>query len=151
MSSGEAGKSNPGPATIPLHVACAVLTAVLLLCFAGVAFYAHSRHGLDGVVAAAVGAGVCWAGAIIALFLAAMMQGASGAVNGVLLGMLFRMGLPLAAALYFHRQAGPLAEAGIFGMILCYYFVTLVAETLLALRIVGPANSASAKKVSEAS
>jgi hypothetical protein len=54
--------------------------------------------------------------------------------------MLFRMGVPLAVGIASVRGGGPLAEAGVFGMILVYYFVTLVAETGLSLKLVPPAD-----------
>ena len=66
------------------------------------------------------------------------MRGTGQAVNGVLLGMLFRMGIPLGCGFALHQLSEGLAKAGVFGIILAYYFVTLFAETLLAVKLVGP-------------
>jgi hypothetical protein len=72
------------------------------------------------------------------LLLGGLMRGEKNAVNGVLLGMLFRMGVPLGGGFALHQLSKGLAEAGVFGMILAYYFVTLFAETLLAVKLVAP-------------
>ncbi len=121
-----------------LRRACILLTLITLLAlpiFAGVGYW---RSGVPGVQAAGVAAAICWVGAIIALLLGGLMRGTDNAVNGVLLGMLFRMGVPLGGGFALHQLCKGLAEAGVFGMILAYYFVTLFAETLLAVKLVGP-------------
>jgi hypothetical protein len=51
--------------------------------------------------------------------------------------MACRTGLPLVAGVVLHRRGGELASAGVFAMILGYYLVILVAETLLAIRVTG--------------
>ena len=91
----------------------------------------HRRRGL-------LGRGV------VALVLTAALRSPKRAVAGVLLGMLFRMGVPLGTGIFLHRQGGPLAKAGVFGMILGFYLLTLLVETLLALRLLAP----RAKRVS---
>ena len=57
------------------------------------------------------------------------------AVPGILLSMILRMGIPLAACVVLVAMGGPLVEAGALVMILLYYLLTLVAETWLLLRI----------------
>ena len=57
-------------------------------------------------------------------------------VQGVLVGMLFRMGLPLAALIGLPQVGGPLATGGLGMTIVGVYLVALVIETLLALRMV---------------
>ena len=47
------------------------------------------------------------------------------------------MGLPMGVGLALTRTGGPLAEAGLFGMILVFYLVGLVVETILSVRILG--------------
>ena len=59
----------------------------------------------------------------------------TNAVAGILLSMLLRMGIPLAACVVLLRTRGPLVEAGAVVMILVYYLVTLVAETWFLLRL----------------
>jgi len=50
--------------------------------------------------------------------------------------MFFRFGLPLIAGLIFQESGGVLAEAGVFGLIVVFYLITLVAETCLSLQFV---------------
>ena len=59
--------------------------------------------------------------------------------------MVFRMGLPLVVGVILDRRGGPLSEAGVFGMIVAFYFVTLIVETWLAVRLVAPARANSRK------
>ena len=58
------------------------------------------------------------------------------AVNGVGLATLFRMAIPMATGIVLTKVGGPLAEAGVFGMIVGFYLVGLLVETLLAVRVV---------------
>ena len=51
----------------------------------------------------------------------------------VLVGMMIRMGIPLAAALTVYFRGGPLADAGFLYYLVVFYPVTLTAETLLFL------------------
>ncbi|MEX2173440.1 MAG: hypothetical protein WD872_03705 [Pirellulaceae bacterium] len=67
-------------------------------------------------------------------------------IGGILGGMMFRMGLPLLAGIALQKTNEPLAEAGVFPMILGIYLVALVAETLLSLRFV-PSTFVAASKV----
>jgi len=115
--------------------ASAVLTLVIVVVFPVFAGIGHWRAGWGGVAAAGVAAGVCWAGGFLALIAAGLFRSSRNAVNGVLVGMACRTGLPLVAGAMLHSHGGALAAAGVFGMILGYYLVTLAAETLLAIRL----------------
>jgi hypothetical protein len=92
---------------------------------------------MNGLWAAVVAGGICWLGAMAALLLVGLMRGGPQVVHGTLLGMLFRMGLPLAAGLLLTVRGGPLADAGVFGMIVVYYLIGLLVETLLSVSLVG--------------
>jgi hypothetical protein len=63
-------------------------------------------------------------------------QRLNAGVQGILVAMIFRMGLPLAAGVVITQQNEPLARAGLFAMILALYFVALVVETALSLKFV---------------
>jgi hypothetical protein len=115
--------------------ASAALTLVVVVVFPVFAWYGGVADGWAGIAAAAVAAAACYLGALLALIAGAAFGEGEKAVNGVLVGMLFRTGLPLIVGLALDRQGGPLAEAGVFGMVLCFYFVTLTAETMLAVRL----------------
>lgn len=145
--------NSPAPeSSAKLRRACIILTLVTLLAlpaFAGVGYLQNEENPVLGIQAACVAAAICWIGAIIALLCGGLMRGTENAVNGVLLGMLFRMGIPLGGGFALHQLHEGLAKAGVFGMILAYYFVTLFAETLLAVKLVGP--TGNKKKAIEAS
>ncbi len=115
---------------------CALLALAVVGFYPLVAGYGYSQYGNSGVASASVAAGVCFVGAAAALMCVAFLQGPTAAVNSTLLGMLFRMGLPLGGAMVLNQNGGPLAEAGVLGMVLVYYLFTLVIETLLSLRLV---------------
>jgi hypothetical protein len=118
--------------------ACAGLTLVVVAAFPVFAWYGYISAGTTGIAAAAVAAGVCWLGAMIALVIAGISDDPPKALSAVLAGMIFRLGLPLAAGLLLRQYVPSLAAAGVFGMILCYYFITLIADTLFLLRLIAP-------------
>jgi hypothetical protein len=121
-----------------LVAACALLAAILLP--AGLLIGWLVAWRFDGLVlqAALIAVGICWISGTIALA-AAVVGGRLGMpLHGFLLGMFFRTGLPLAAGVALNRVA-PLAESGIFTMILGVYLCALVVETLLSLYLVQPA------------
>ena len=132
---------DPPTATRPprLWVACAALTAVTLVAALIVGWVGFAGHGVSGLWAAAVAAGVCWFGAMSALLLTAIASNPKQAVGRHLLGMGFRMGIPLVVGFLLHRQGGALSKAGVFGMILAFYLLTLIVETWLSLRLLAPA------------
>jgi len=142
-------KSSAPHGSADLRRACIILTLITLVALPFFVWVGYKRSGVPGVQAAGVAAAICWIGAMIALVLGGLMRGTNNSVNGVLLGMLFRMGIPLGGGFALHQNVKGLAEAGVFGMILAYYFVTLFAETLLAVRLVRPpVNGENATKAS---
>jgi hypothetical protein len=125
--------------------ACFWLSLALVGAFPGFAGYGFYSAGAGGVSAALVAGGVCWVGATAALVLSAMFRSPEQALVGLLMGMFFRMGLPLAAGFVLIQSGGPLVEAGVIPLLVGYYLVALVVETLLSLRFI-----ASPVKVSKA-
>jgi hypothetical protein len=134
-----------------LFVACALVGVCLLPVAAAIAWFGYGRSGLTGVAAAAIAAVICWLSACLALGSVFVGQRLDAGIQGILAAMLFRMGLPLAAAMGLKQISPPLAGAGILWMILGLYLVALVVETLLSLRFVPrsvrPARSAAAIEV----
>src|SRR5260370_37066341 len=95
---------------------CGWLTAIVagaLLIIGGVV---GTTRGFNAAVAAAVAAGLCWFGSTAALIIAAHSSQTKHAVQGHLLGMFFRLGLPLVAGLMFQKFGGRLADAGVFSL-----------------------------------
>lgn len=123
-----------------LWLACLTLTVVCLLALGPFAWVGNSKSGPAGVLAALVAAGVCWSGAVLALICTGARRGPKQAVARLMLGMLFRMGLPLVGGAILDWRGGEVAEAGVFGMIVGFYLITLVVETWLSLRVIGSAS-----------
>lgn len=132
-----AGKASQTKCSLAsLFGSCALLALILAPIAALFAWYGYATHGSDAIAAALVAAAVCWSAASLALAATFIGQRMNGGVQGTLVGMLFRMGLPLAAGLFLHNTGGSLAEAGVFSMILGLYLCSLVVETVLSLRFV---------------
>ncbi len=121
----------------PLRLAscCSLLSAAIALVFIPVAAVAYTRQGQPAVVAAIVAAGVCWFGSTLAL-IGTNRFGRSG-INGPLytmaIGMVFNGALPFAVGLVLNRSGGPLAEAGVFGLVMTFFLFALAVETMLSL------------------
>lgn len=119
-----------------LPTSCGLLSLALLCAFGVIGAVAYRQHAADGLVAAAVAAGVCWLGACLALTVTFLARGPHAPLIYLGLGTLFRMGLPLVFGIVVSRRGGPLAEAGVFGLIVAFFLVALVVETLLSLQVV---------------
>jgi hypothetical protein len=129
-----------------LLVACALVGLALAPVAGGVVWYGYSRSGTLGIAAALIAALVCWISASLALVAVFVGQRLDAGIQGILAGMFFRMGLPLGVAMALKLNSPPLAEAGVFTMILVLYLVALVVETLLSLQFV-PRNANKHKPV----
>jgi len=112
------------------------LAAVLLLFLPLFGWYGFRHHGSIGIVAALVAVGVNFlAGSLALLFVPRAGQTVDG-ISGLMLGILFRTGVPLAAGFCLHAYGGPLADSNVLGMIMVYYLIALPAETLIAVRLI---------------
>jgi len=140
----EDATNSPKTRQTSVTIACVLLSLSLLLVFPIIGAYAYNTHGTDGLIAAALAGAICWSGAMIALVLVGLFRKSPNQmVSATLAGMLFRMGLPLVTGLVITNAGGPLADAGIFGMILVFYLVGLVVETILSVRILGSSQDAA--------
>jgi hypothetical protein len=122
--------------------ALAVTTGVLLSAFAVMAWLGASQSGTLGVASAAVACGVCWVSGVIALGSMLLFRDPQQAVQGLFLGMIVRMGLPLVVGLGLFQSRSPLLGAGVMGMMISAYLLGLAVETALTWWIVGTASSA---------
>jgi hypothetical protein len=116
-----------------LAAQAAVLTVAVLAVYAVVAPVAAAISGLVGLAAAAVAAGLCLVGAGLALVASRRFRDPKNSLQGVLIGMLLRMGVPLFSALAIQVQGGSLAKAGVLIYLVVFYPVTLFVETALSL------------------
>lgn len=115
---------------------CALLLFVIVAALLLIGWWGFSNHGTTGLIAALVAAGTCWLGGTLALISTAFAgRGSTAALWSLLFGMLFRMGLPLVVGLALNRAGGPLASAGVFGMVLVFYLLILVVETPLSIKL----------------
>jgi len=125
---------------------CVWLTIVVLVALLVIGGMIGQARGINGALAAGVAAALCWLGSTAALVIAGISSRKNHAVQGHLLGTIFRLGLPLVAGIVLQKFGGPLAEAGVFGLIVVFYLITLIAETVLALRFIKrPENATRAR------
>lgn len=122
---------------------CGVLASAVLVLYAAAGYASYGKHGRVGLAAAALAAGVCWAGSTSALVLAGWLRNSRYATHGILGGTLLRTGIPLLAGAILHATGGPLARAGVTGWLLVFFLWTLVVETALVVRLARSAKSRS--------
>ena len=141
------GNPNQRPTQPSSAWSCVLLTTAMVSAFPVFAVFGYWRSGYSGIVASAVAGGVCGIAALMSLLLMCLLRGSPYLLHAFLLGMLFRMGLPLAVGVALSRSGSPLADAGIFGMMVVYYLLGLFVETLLSVRLV----ASSARRIAKVS
>ena len=106
----------------------------MVLVFPLYALLGSSYHGERGVYGALVAGVVCWVAGVLALIVTgiARWMGDAFALPGLLMSMMFRMGIPLLIGTVFSRQSA-FDGTGVFGMIVGYYLFALAVETPLSL------------------
>jgi hypothetical protein len=110
-----------------------VVSGVVAVVWLAMAPAAYGISGSMGLIAAATGAGLCWAGAELALAMASFFRESSAAAYGMVIGMLARAFLPLLFGALLHLRVPALAEAGMVYYLLISYMATLATETALML------------------
>lgn len=104
--------------------------------FTALAAFAFPRHGVVGLAAAATSVLVCLIPSCGALCLTGLVVGTANAVNGIFLGIFLRTAVPFLLSVLLTQAISPLADAGLFGMVLLNFLVMLTVETVLVVRIV---------------
>jgi hypothetical protein len=110
-----------------------LLGFAVLLAFTAVGPVAYCMGSWTGVAAAAVAGALCYAGAAMALFATYGLREPRYAMAALLIGMAFRMGVPLSLGAAIHFSGGSLAAAGVLYYLAAFYPVTLTVETVLSL------------------
>jgi hypothetical protein len=110
-----------------------VLVALLTLLVVGPLSYLW--FGLESFQAALVANGICLAASIVAALLGELPRGENRVLYGMLLGTLFRMGIPLLAGLALDQRYPSLAEAGVMYYLIFFYLVILAADTWLSVEL----------------
>jgi hypothetical protein len=123
---------------LSLIVSCALLAAVLAPTALAVAWLAAGELSSQTWIGAAVGGSICFLAAALALTTTYLANRFHAPVQGVLVAMLLRMGLPLAALIALPKMGGAFAQSGVTSTILGVYIIALVLETMLSLRMIAP-------------
>jgi hypothetical protein len=100
---------------------------------------AARQYGSGAYQASALAAVLIWVVASASLALIAAARTPAERLNCILLAMLLRMALPLAALVYLNSVGHPLLDDGIAGLLVVHYLAGLSIETLLAVRMVSSA------------
>lgn len=121
----------------PLGLSACLLAlgVVMLLAFLPVAAFAYSRHEMVGVRATTVACLICWFGSSLALVATRLFAraGQAAALYAFLFSMIFNFGLPFVAGLTLSKTAETLSAAGVFGLVVVFFEISLVTHTLLQL------------------
>lgn len=117
--------------------ACAIFIAVVLLSLGGTLLVAWQLGGGRLIQGGLAAWGLCWGAAFVALMMVLGGRLLNQSLPAILLAMLVRMGIPLAIAIYLNKQSPFWAEARLFQFLLGNYFIALLAETGLAIRLLG--------------
>jgi hypothetical protein len=132
---------------LALGRACALLGLHVVVSFCVVGSFAYSKAGMAGLATAAVAAGVCWLAATLALILTTFAKNSAQRVSGMLIANAVRFGVPLVTGATLRTVSEVLAARGVFGWIVVFYLLTLLAETPLSVLVVGTQDSASYKGI----
>jgi len=116
-----------------LAVRATVLVLAVVAFYALVAPVAWYLSGPNGPVSAAVAGSCCLLGAGLALVSGEPFRATRRAMYGMLLGMAFRMGVPLTVGLLIHYHGGLLAQTGFVYYLLVFFELTLLVEVYLSL------------------
>jgi len=145
-SEGVAAQVSPqGDAITPRNFLPCIWMAAWVLGVAPILLgYGYWKHQETGMMAAALAGLVCLFAAEASLLSVIMTRNPQHKIHAVLVGIFFRTGIPLVFGMFMHFAGGPLVDAGLFGMILIYYLLTLALETIFAVQVV--AQSSSYKK-----
>jgi len=105
-----------------------VLAAVMAACYVAISPVAWGLGGLGGLRAAGAAAGCCFSGAFLALAAGEPFRRRRKLLPAMLVGMVFRMGIPLAFGLGVHLRGGPLVDAGFLYYLVLFFEVALITE-----------------------
>lgn len=125
---------------------CALLAVVIGVAAPLISALVHRGFSAEALSAAGIAGGICFLAAAVALVATHLGNRFQAPVQGLLVSMIFRMGLPLVALIALPNLGGPFAASGVSSTILGVYLVALAVETALALRMIPPTPTAPAAK-----
>lgn len=112
-----------------------VMTGVLVVAFPAIGGWGYWAYGEAGLVTAGIAGLACWVGGAMGFAVSLPFRGLQ-AVNGVLAGMLVRMTVPMVVALGLLMSGSKLLSVDRLPLLVVYYLVALVVDTILAVRAV---------------
>jgi hypothetical protein len=118
-----------------LAASCAILAVVVAPASILAAWISTRQWSAETLLAAVIGGGICLIAGCLALAATFLGNRWNSPVQGVLAGMLFRLGLPLVGLVVLPKLEQPSIPPGVAGTILGVYLVALIVETALALRM----------------
>ena len=124
------------PLSVP--AACAWLAGAVAAAFPLVGMAAAEQYGTPAWLAAAVAAATCWFAWTLVLIATGLTTGPLRGFYAMLYGVLFGFAIPFGTGLVLSRRAPALAEAGVFGLVVVFYLVTLSAGAWLSVRLSRP-------------
>ncbi|QDS99692.1 hypothetical protein [Adhaeretor mobilis] len=122
-----------------------ILGIVFVVVAAIAAGVTAGKYGSDAYLSCGLAAAVVWLAGTIGLVLTSLASDAHSRLNALLMGMLVRLGLPLASLVIVPQMSERLAAAGFAGLVLVFYLVGLVVETPLLMGLVKKAQDTSEK------
>ncbi len=115
--------------------ACIRLALVVVIAYPIVALIGEQVVKNPVWETAGLAAGVCWVSATLALLLFDHFRRVGNAAAGTLAGTLVRLGIPLIVALVAINTSEKLRDERFLEIVLVFYFITLVADTMLTLAL----------------
>lgn len=103
--------------------------ALLLAIFLPVGFVVS---GNDGMWAVLIACGSCLAGGLLSTVIGTFFRGPEAALQELLMGMLFRMGVPLGAAMFVMDRAPAVQAAGFVYYLIPFFLVGLSVHAAIA-------------------
>ena len=120
-----------------------MLTLVVLVVLALAAWHVQSTSSRPAFFAVLTAAFVCWLSSLASLAVTDRVRGTANSTVGLLLAILIRTGVPLAAAFVLPQVSPVLAEGGVFGWLVCFYLPTLLAEAVLSIGLISATGAKS--------
>ena len=115
--------------------ACAIFAVCVLLAFAGSCLIAAQLGGGPIIQGAMVACALCWGAALLGLMLILVGKVLGQGFGAALFAMMIRLMMPLGIAVYLTDQSPYWGEVMLLPFLLGNYFVALIAETALAIKL----------------
>lgn len=115
----------------------AIFLVVMVVFSLPLFWWAQRFHPERGLGLAIISFAVCSVSGVLALLVGGLMQRVDGGPSGALLAVAVRFGPPLAGGMLNEQLFGPEIGPVFFKVLLGFYFIALIAETALMVRMIG--------------